>query len=351
MLANNLAEGDTATPFVSVVIPVLNEERHIAACLESVLNQHYPRHRMEVIVADGGSADRTRDIVVDLAARDSRVRMLDNPRRSQAAGLNLAISASRGDVVARLDGHAAWAPEHLARCVRLLERTGADNVGGTMNAVGETAVGEAVARATRSPWAVGGALYRYGTAETEAATVWLGCFRRSALERVGPFDERFPPHEDYELNHRIRTTGGRIVYSPDLPTRYWVRSSWGALAKQFFLYGRAKARVARHTSGVVRPYHLLPLAFTAVAVAGTVAVAFGHARRAAIAGTALYGASCLAASIPVGRGASAAVRARIPFVFCVVHLCWGAGFWEGVREAIVNAAAGAPSPAETREGG
>src|ERR1700730_13478759 len=247
-----------STARISVVIPVLNEARYITGCLRSVQAQTYPANLVEIVVADGGSTDGTQAIVGELAHEDPRIRLVDNPGRTQASGLNIAIAATRGDVVARLDGHAAWPPGHLERCVELLELTGADNVGGTMMGQGETLVGQAVARATRSPFAVGGATYRYSDRQQEVETVWLGCFRRSALDRVGPYDETAAPHEDYELNQRIRDSGGLVIFSPDLPTSYWGRGSWPEVSAQYFKYGRAKVRVARRTPQVIRLYHLAP---------------------------------------------------------------------------------------------
>ena len=197
-------ETPSDSAFVSVVLPVFDEERHIEACLDSVLGQDYPSDRYEVIVADGGSTDRTRDIVGAIARRDPRVCLIDNPGRMQAAGLNRAILASCGDVIARQDGHAEWAPDHLRRSVALLRSTGADNVGGRQEAVGDGPSGRAIARAMSSPFGVGGARFRYSEREAEMPTVFLGTFRRSAFERVGLFDEAYPPHEDYELNERIR---------------------------------------------------------------------------------------------------------------------------------------------------
>lgn len=323
------------TPPVSVVIPALNEQAHIRSCLESVQRQSYPSELIEILVADGGSTDRTREIVGELAAEDPRIRLIDNPGRNQAAGLNVAVAASQGEVVARLDGHAEWPPEHLQRCVRLLQETGADNVGGTMRGVGETALERAIACATRSPFAVGGATYRYSDRQQEVETVWLGCFRRSALDRVGPFDESAPPHEDYELNHRIRAGGGRVVYSPELITDYWPRSSWAALASQYFRYGRSKVRVATGSPGVLRPYHLAPPALAAAAALGAVALTRpGPRRRFALTAAAMYIAGCVVAGLSASQSQPAAVRARTPLAFPVVHLSWGAGFWAGVGEAL-----------------
>jgi len=330
--------------FVSVVLPVLNEERHIGACLESVLAQDYPSDRYEVIVADGGSTDGTRSLVSAFAARDSRVRLIDNPGMLQAAGLNRGILASRGDVIARQDGHAEWAPDHLSTSVARLLATGADNVGGRQDAVGEGRWGRAIARAMSSPFGVGGARFRYSDREEEMPTVFLGTFRRSAFERVGLFDEAYPPHEDYELNERIRATGGRIVFSPEIRTKYYVRSGLPALGRQYYRYGRGKVRVARASPGVVRPYHLVAPGFVAALPVAAVMALSGRGRRLAFAGAATYGAACVVAAQLAGRDEPPAVRARIPAVFAVMHVAWGAGFWAGVIEAARRIETGGGNP-------
>lgn len=324
-----------------MVIPVLDEERHIRECLASVFEQDYPADRVEVVVADGGSTDATRTIVGELAAKHSNLRLIDNPGRTQAAGLNLAIAASDGEVVARLDGHAAWQRDHLRRCVEVLASTGADNVGGRMDAVGETPVAAAVALATSSRLGIGGARFHYATEQRETDTVFLGCFRRSALQRVGPFDERFPPHEDYELNHRIRSSGGRIVYSPEITTRYWARAGWRSLARQYFRYGRGKMRVARISPGVVRPYHLVPPLMVLGAVPAVASLFTSRGRRIVVPAAGLYAAACVAVSRRAGREAPEDVRRILPFVFPVLHFTWGAGFLAGlVSPARVPVAAG-----------
>jgi succinoglycan biosynthesis protein ExoA len=330
--------------FVSVVLPVLDEERHIEACLNSILAQDYPSDQFEVIVADGGSTDRTLEIVGAIAGRDPRVRLIDSPGRLQAAGLNRAIMASRGDFIARQDGHAEWAPDHLSRSVALLLATGADNVGGRQDAVGEGVSGRAIARAMSSPFGVGGARFRYSDHEEEMPTVFLGTFRRSAFERVGLFDEAYPPHEDYELNQRIRETGGRIVFSPDIRTRYHVRSGFRALGRQYYRYGRGKIRVARATPSVVRPYHLVAPALVAALHLGAAMVVTGRGRRLALAGAGVYTTACVVAGELAGREEPLRIRARIPAAFAVMHLAWGAGFWAGVIEAARGLETGGGSP-------
>jgi succinoglycan biosynthesis protein ExoA len=323
---------DGALPFVSVVLPVYNEERHIEACLASVLGQDYPADRYEVLVADGGSSDHTRDIVERVGAgRD--VRIIDNPGRLQAAGLNLAIRASRGSVIARQDGHAEWQPSHLRAAVELIRSSGADNVGGLQDAHGESPMGRAIACAMHSPFGVGGARFRYSSRPESARTAFLGVFRRAAFERVGLFNEAFPPHEDYELNQRIRDSGGVILFSPDIRTRYHARESLRALARQYFLYGRAKVRVARTNHRVLRPYHLVaPLALVALP---TLAFTARHGRPRIVAlALALYASASLEQTLRCGSGEPAAVLVRIPVVFATLQVAWGSGFWAGAGEVV-----------------
>ena len=316
-----------------MIIPVRNEESHIERCLASALAQSYPSDRTEVLVVDGRSSDRTRDIVERVARDVPRVALLDNPRHNQAAAMNIGFAHSSGDVIARLDGHAEWQPDHLERCVELLERTGADNVGGTMVPRGESPTAIAVGAATQSRFGAGGATYRWGDKLAEVDTVWLGCFRRSALERVGGYDEELPPHEDYELNARIRSTGGRIVFSPDVRTGYWPRADLRALGKQYYRYGLAKTRANRRTPGLVRVYHLGPPALTVCAALALPAIAGGgRSRLVALGGTAAYGATVLGVSLARGRGLPPAAAARLPLVFPVLHLSWGAGFLAGTLE-------------------
>jgi succinoglycan biosynthesis protein ExoA len=334
----------TDLPFVSVVIPVFNEERHIEACLASVMAQDYPADRYEVIVADGGSTDRTREIVRAIAGRNRNVRLIDNPGRLQAAGLNTAILGSRGSIIARQDGHAEWGRNHLRRSVELLLTTGADNVGGLQEAVGEDVSGRAIACAMGSPFGVGGARFRYSSRQQEMPTVFLGTFRRSAFERVGLFDQNYAMHEDYELNERIRSTGGRIVFSPEIRTRYHVRSGLRALGRQYFRYGRGKVRVARASPTVVRPYHLAPPALVAALPIMAAMTLTGRGRRLALAGASAYAAACVLAAQNRCRGEPLAVRGRIPAAFAVMHVSWGTGFWAGVLEAARGIETGAGTP-------
>ena len=271
-VAGSSSEGEDV-PFVSVVIPTRDEQGTIAACLEAVLRQEYPAGRMEVLVVDGRSRDRTRALVAELAAADKagRVRLLDNPRLVTPAALNIGIRAARGAVIARVDGHTVIAPDYLRRCVEALTETGADNVGGLMRPRGHGYVGGCVALATTSRFGVGDARFHYDERGGAVDTVYLGCFRRAIFERVGLFDESLVRNQDDELNDRIVAAGGRIWLDPRIRSTYHNRGSLRALWRQYYQYGYWKVRVLRRHPHARRPRHLAPAALVA-GLAGTAAL-------------------------------------------------------------------------------
>lgn len=244
-------------PAISVILPVLNEESHLEGAVLSVLSQDY-RGPFEIILALGPSRDRTNEIAAKLASQDNRVKLLDSPTGKTAAGLNLALAASKSPVVVRVDGHAQIPKNYISLIVEILNKTGAVNVGGVMAAVGTTAFERAVAGAMRSPLGVGASRFHTGGEAGEVDTVYLGAFRREALVAIGGFDERFTRAQDWELNFRLRENGGVIYFDPRLHVTYRPRSSIGALAKQYFEYGRWRRVVSRRHSGTINYRYLAP---------------------------------------------------------------------------------------------
>jgi succinoglycan biosynthesis protein ExoA len=330
-------------PPVSVVVPVLNEERHLEAAVTKVLDQDYPGP-VEVVLAIGPSRDRTAQVAARLAARDARVHVVDNPTGRTPAGLNAAIKGSTGDVVVRVDAHSELSPGYVRRAVELLERTDADNVGGVMLARGRTPFERAVARAMRSRLGIGGARFHVGGEEGEAETVYLGVFRRSTLDRLGGFDEHFHRAQDWELNHRIRLAGGKIWFSPDLWVTYRPRSSWQALALQFFRTGRWRRQVTRRYPETANLRYLAPpvtvVAIAAGSAAGVVGsfagpswLRLGWAAPAGYLLAVTLGAQVLAGSRVDGEpAADARERAWLPVVVATMHMTWGAGFLLPLRK-------------------
>lgn len=321
-------------PFVSVIMPVRNEERYIALSLGAVLHQDYPAERLEVLVADGASDDATRSIIAALPGAD-QVRVIANPERTQADGMNLALREARGAVVVRVDGHTVIEPDYVRMCVAELARTDAQNVGGGMQMVGVTETGKAIAAACRSPFAVPTAFHTSAHGQF-TDTVYLGAWPRWVFDRVGEFDARMVPNEDYELNYRIRQAGGRIYLSPNIHSHYFGRQTLGALALQYGRYGRGKVSTLRKSPASMRPRQLVAPAFVAALAVGASLALVGLAMgQRSIAGA--WGALVLAyVVLALGFALAAALRAgwalfwRIALAFAVMHLAWGAGFWAGL---------------------
>src|SRR6185436_17540807 len=229
-------------PRVTIAMPAYNEERYIEACIASVQAQDYPAELIEILVADGRSTDRTREILAQLSAKDPRIKMIDNPARLQAAGLGLMVKEAEGDVIVRMDVHAEYAPNYVRKCVETLEKTGADNVGGAQRAKAKTFFQRALCAALTSPLGVGGAKYRSADAEGFVDTVFLGAFRRRVFETVGLWDPGAITNEDAELNQRILDSGGQIYLSRDIVVHYFPRDSFRTLARQYYKYGVGRAR-------------------------------------------------------------------------------------------------------------
>ncbi|HEX8496324.1 MAG TPA: glycosyltransferase family 2 protein [Actinomycetales bacterium] len=315
---------------VSVVMPVLNERRHLREAVSRVLEQDLDGD-LEVVLALGPSTDGTDEVAAELAAADRRVRLVTNPSGRTPNGLNAAVAASSHPVIARVDGHAVLPPDYLRTAVALLEVTGADNVGGVMDAQGVSDVERAVAAAMRSRLGVGSARFHTGGEAGPAETVYLGVFRREALTRVGGYDEHFARAQDWELNHRIRSTGGTVWFTPDLRVTYRPRADLGALARQYFQYGRWRRAVARRHPGTMSLRYLAPPALVTV-LAGSLLAA--RARPVTLLVPAGYVGALVAGSLTIEPGLPPRARALLPAVLGVMHVSWGVGFLTSrVREA------------------
>ncbi|WP_406133714.1 glycosyltransferase family 2 protein [Streptomyces zaomyceticus] len=313
---------------VSVIMPVLNEERYLRTSVRHILEQEYDGE-MEVVIALGPSTDRTDEIAAELVREDPRVTTVPNPTGRTPAALNAAIEASRHPIVVRVDGHGMLSPNYIATAVRLLEETGAQNVGGVMHAEGENAWEEAVAAAMTSRIGVGNAAFHTGGEAGPAETVYLGVFRREALERQGGYNVEFVRAQDWELNFRIREAGGLIWFSPELRVQYRPRPGVRALAKQYKDYGRWRHVVARYHQGSINLRYLAPpaavCAIAAGVVVGAVLTPLGFVVPAG------YLAAITAGSLPAGKGLSIGARLRIPVALATMHMSWGYGFLTSPR--------------------
>ncbi len=316
------ARPDDSWPPVSVVVPVLNEERHLREAVRRILSQSYPGD-LEVILALGPSTDGTDGVAAALAAADPRVRTVANPSGRTPNGLNAAIAESRHPIIVRVDGHGLLADGYITTAVDLLEATGAANVGGVMAAEGTTDFTRAVATAMRSVFGVGGARFHTGGQPGPAETVYLGVFRREVLEQLGGYDESFLRAQDWELNHRIRSAGHQVYFSPDMSVTYRPRSSLNALARQYFHYGRWRRVVMRQHPGTASARYLAAPATVVACAAGLVAAPVSAWALILPGG---YVAGVLAATALTARGLPRRAALALPVVYATMHLSWGVGF-------------------------
>jgi glycosyltransferase involved in cell wall biosynthesis len=314
-------------PLVTIAMPAYNEERYIEACIASVQAQDYPADRIEILVCDGRSTDRTRDLLATLSAHDPRIRVIDNPARLQAAGLGLLVKHSRGDVIVRMDVHCEYAPDYVRKCVETLERTGADNVGGSQRAKAKTAFQEAVCAALASPLGVGGANYRNAGADGFVDTVFLGAFRRKVFETVGLWDPGAITNEDSELNQRILEHGGRIYLSRDIHVSYFPRDTLVGLARQYYKYGRGRARTLLKLGRFPRISPALPFLMVSGAAMMMVIPPLWPLLPAA---TAAYALVTGAEAVRVGRSLGVRGMAAVWAIFPTLHVSHGVGFASGL---------------------
>lgn len=320
------------SPMVTIVMPVRNEKRAIRRSLAAALAQDYPAERFEVVVADGMSDDGTREVVGEIAASDPRVRLVENRKRIMAAGFNRGLEQARGDVIVMMGGHAEMAPDFLSVCTKVLDESKAQCVGGMIETVCQTGVGRAIALAMSSPFGVGDCAFRIGTKERKYVdTVPFGAYTREAFRLAGNLDEELVRGQDCEFNHRLRKRGARLLFVPELRTRYFSRASLRTLAQQYFGYGFWKPRIMQKHPRQMRPRHFVPAAFVLALLLTTSAALFTPLGQAAlVAVTGSYFVANLGASFLSARKGNWRLLPLLPLAFAILHVSYGFGFLCGL---------------------
>lgn len=347
--------------WLSVIVPCRNERGHIEAFCRAAQSQDIPEGwRVEVLVADGRSDDGTREWLQDFCAATQgqavEFILLDNPRRSAAAGLNACIARARGDVLVRWDVHTTYATDYWAQCLQALARTGADNVGGPWKAVGHSPTQQAIAAAFQSRWVAGGARSRDLRYEGPVDTVYLGCWPRATFERFGGFDEALVRNQDDEHNLRLSKGGARIWQSSRIRSTYVPRARLAQLRQQYLQYGYWKPFVMKKHGQAASLRHLVPGLFVATwGLLGLLAASLWglEAARGAASGwapwvwgawwgvSAAYALALGGLTLAAGAGSSATVFVRLPAVIATYHLAYGWGFLRGAWDAWVRGRADA----------
>jgi glycosyltransferase involved in cell wall biosynthesis len=318
-------------PLVTVIVPMLNEVHHIDQCLDGFAAQDYPLDRLEVLVVDGGSSDGSRQRVEGRARSQPWIRTADNPRRKAAAAFNVGVSAARGDVICLFSAHGVPDADYVTQSVNALRETGAAGVGGRYVHEGEDAGSRAIGLAMVSPFGMASP-HRFSTQRREVDTISHPAYVRGPLVAVGAFDETLERNSDYELNFRLRADGGSLVFDPRIGSIYRPRPSLRALARQFWWYGRWKARVARRHPASLRVRHLVAPAAVAGLALAPVLAAGRRGRTVVLVAAGLYGLLDLAAVAAARPGRHDASLATLTAAFPVMHAAWGAGFWLSILE-------------------
>jgi glycosyltransferase involved in cell wall biosynthesis len=326
-------------PKVSIIVPCYNEQSTIRLLLEALCEQTYPRSELEVIVADGLSTDRTREVIAAFQkdVPDLSVRIVDNPNRYIPSALNRAIEAARGEIIVRFDGHSKPYPDYVANCIAAHRAELGDNVGGVweIRPGADTWIAKSIAVAAAHPLGVGDALYRHAKQAAEVDTVPFGSFRRTLIERLGFFDESLLTNEDYEFNARIRKAGGRIWLDPSIRSVYFARATLWQLMRQYWRYGFWKWRMLRRYPDTLRWRQALPPLFV-LSLFGLIllSIFIPFARILLAAELVLY------LSIMLLAGLHAASRHRkayliwgLPLGIFAMHISWGSGFLWSILES------------------
>jgi succinoglycan biosynthesis protein ExoA len=338
----------TAVPsFMTVVLPALNEERYLECCIRSLLDDPWPRDRVEVFVVDGGSTDRTVEIAERLARELPFVRLLHNPKKLQAPAFNMALAAAhpQSEYVVRCDVHAEYSPGFLTRAARALDRSGAAVATYGDAPKAKTCFQAAVAFAQNTPLGVGNAYYRLGGISRFVEHGKHGCFRRAAVERVGGYDESFSHNEDSELSLRLIQAGGKVWLDADLTVAYYPRPTPQALARQYWHYGRGRAQTVMKHRLVPRLRQMAPVALLG---AEALVLALAPALPALLGFFALYAAALMLAG---GYGALRTGKPCVllaPLAFAIMHHAWGAGFISRILQGAPKGRRGVMAPADVR---
>ena len=319
-------------PSVSVIMPVRNEQGFLGECLDAVFAQDYPHDRMEVIIADGESTDGTLKIIQEMQQRHPNLRVINNPGRIVATGLNEATAQAQGDIVIRVDGHCTIDRQYVRRCVERLHQHNADGVGGSIETVGLTPTSKVIATAMSSRFGVGGSQFRTTQNKTVVAdTIPFPAYTRSIIQQAGKYDEELVRNQDDEYNYRLRKMGAKLILAADVRSTYYCRSSIRSLYRQFFQYGFWKVRVMQKHPGQMRPRQFAPMLLVVTTIALLLlSLSWPIAYPILGALAALYLAMNLCASVTLAAKHGWPMLIRLPLVFSTIHFAYGLGFLWGL---------------------
>lgn len=314
-------------PYVSVIIPTRNEERNISRCVNSILNQDYPKDNLEILIIDGMSEDGTVQAIRNLIKKSIlNVRILENSKRIVPCGLNIGIKDAKGEYIIRMDAHTEYASDYISKCINWLNKTGAENAGGPMRVIGNGYIGKAIELAHYSKFGLGGGRFHNEDWSGYVDTTYLGAWPKSIFDKIGLFDERLVRNQDIEFNARIRKNGGKVFLTPEIRSYYHCRSSLKGLCKQNFENGRWVV----YTKAVA-PYslswrHFVPLIFLLSLITSLFLIPYSLAAAWVFTGIAgIYIFTNLFFSVLLSIKNGIRYFFILPIVFITLHFSYGFG--------------------------
>jgi len=326
--------------FVSIIMPCRNEEKYIKACLDSVVANDYPKDKLEILVVDGMSNDGTRRVVEECCEQYTFVHLFDNPEKITPFALNIGVRKSKGDVIIRMDAHAEYPSNFISKAMNVLDKTGADVVGGpilTLPSV-DTLIARAIALITSHPFGVGDSKFRTSAKEGYVDTVPFGAYRREVFDRIGVFDECLLRNQDNEFHSRLIKAGGRIYLTPKLTARYYNQSTISGLAKQAFKTGMWNVLTLKVNPVAFRLRHFTPFVFVTAIMVSLISSLFLSGFTAiflSISGS--YGAAAIYSSLQLSRKNGLIYMFILPGIFFLYHVSYGFGTWAGLFKAVMPA--------------
>jgi glycosyltransferase involved in cell wall biosynthesis len=318
---------DESMPFVSIIMPIRNEEKFISKCLDSFLCQMGSSKDYEILCVDGMSADKTVEIISRYSIADKRIKLMANPAGITPAAMNLALNKAQGDFVMVVSCHAEYAPDYINKCLEVIRRTGADQVGGYMKTCSaeNTAVGEAIAAATSCLFGVGNSKFRLKGPEQEVDNVPFGMYRREFFNKIGLYDERLIRNQDIEFNKRLLKAGGKTIISPEIKLKYYNRSTYMGLWQQAFNNGLWNPYTIWLVGGGLHIRHFVPMFFVLGLITFTIGAFGGWSFRWILLGYILfYLLTASVFSIQITRRTKTSTI-LVLWSFVVLHIAYGLG--------------------------
>lgn len=317
---------------ISIIIPTLNEEKYIEKCLSTIL-KNKTSFDFEILVVDGGSTDKTIEIIKAFQNKSEKINLLHNKNKYAPFAFNMGIKNSKGKYILILGAHTYVPDDFLQKNFETISGSDADCVGGKLKTINETKIGKEISRALSSPFGVGSAKFRYSNKPQYVDTVAFGCYKREVFQELGQFDEELVRGQDYEFNHRLTQSGRKIFFNPEIKTYYYSRSDLKSLFNQYYQYGRWKPVAQRKRRQIASIRHVIPLFFIFFLIFGSLLSLLSRPILILfISLLGLYFLTALIFSIKISKN-----NERVwlmPVIFLIIHISYGLGYLSGLIDIL-----------------